>query len=73
MEYVRLTLVEATNNVLPMFSGPVSQFTMRTLLRHAKVDVLLNHSVTRLRQKSIEIEHKGVGNVKEVLKIEYYV
>lgn len=68
MQYVRLTLIEMTSSILPMFSSQVSTFTIRTLLRHQKINVLLQHVVTKVRQKSIEIERRESGLPKQVRK-----
>lgn len=66
MSYVRLTLVEAENTVLPMFSPRVSTFTMRTLLHHMRINLLLQHTVIGIRQKYITIESRSPGRPRKV-------
>lgn len=71
MSYVRLTLVETENTVLPMFSPRVSTFTMRTLLHHMRINLLLQHTVTGIRQKYITIESRVLGQPRKTIHVPY--
>eukprot|EP00921_Rhytidocystis_pertsovi_P008353 GHVQ01013691.1.p1 GENE.GHVQ01013691.1~~GHVQ01013691.1.p1 ORF type:complete len:595 (+),score=47.53 GHVQ01013691.1:495-2279(+) len=66
---VTISLVEAQDKILPMFSEKVSKFTANLFQRRLKVNLLLEHAVTEIKEKTIVFKNNttaGQGKIEEI-------